>query len=155
MLFSDSWKRTSRRPGAIRKEIYRGLHDVPCAERVGVYDFPPFVANLLKGKTDLFRLRCDEAPEEPATVSTENALKVECHISIQTNFMHSGIKEVGEMFRLAPPHSLSPSAGSGPEGHETVTDSEPRCRLLAPLPSEPTPYVPYDPHGSFRVASRY
>jgi len=38
-------------------------------------------------------LRCDEAPEEPATVSTENVLKVECHISIQTNFMHSGIKE--------------------------------------------------------------
>ena len=64
------------------------------------------MANPLKGQTDLFRLRCDEAPEEPATVSTENALKVECHISIQTNFMHSGIKEVGGRFSLASPPFL-------------------------------------------------
>jgi len=38
-------------------------------------------------------LKCDEAPDEPATTSTENVLKVQCHISMQTNFMHSGIKE--------------------------------------------------------------
>lgn len=48
----------------------------------------------------LFRLKCDEAPEEPATASTENVLKVECHISSQTGFMHSGIKEVGGTLRL-------------------------------------------------------
>ena len=57
----------------------------------------------MKVQIDTPRLKCDEAPEEPATVSTENVLKVECHISIQTNFMHSGIKEVGGTFRLTPP----------------------------------------------------
>jgi ubiquitin carboxyl-terminal hydrolase 14 len=55
-------------------------------------------------------LKCDEAPEEPATVSTENVLKVGCHISMQTNFMHSGIKEVSGAFGLAfisfPNHDL-------------------------------------------------
>ncbi|KAF9790391.1 hypothetical protein BJ322DRAFT_385416 [Thelephora terrestris] len=38
-------------------------------------------------------LKCDEAPDEPATVSTEEALKVGCHISMRTNFMQPGIKE--------------------------------------------------------------
>jgi hypothetical protein len=41
---------------------------------------------------DLSRLKCDEAPEEPATVSTENVLKVGMSYFNQTNFMHSGIK---------------------------------------------------------------
>jgi len=69
--------------------------------------------------------------------------------------MHSGIKEVGGTFRLAFPLSLSRYAGSGSEGHETVTDSGQGCRVLAPFPPEPTPHVPYNSHGSFRVASRY
>jgi len=59
---------------------------------------------------DLFRLKCDEAPEEPATASTENVLKVECHISTQTSFMHSGIKEVGgtslNVFHFIPDRDL-------------------------------------------------
>lgn len=40
------------------------------------------------------RLKCDEAPEEPSTVSTEKVLKIECNISITTNFMLSGIMDV-------------------------------------------------------------
>ena len=36
MLLSDNWECSSRRSGAIRKKIHRGLHDVPGAERVGV-----------------------------------------------------------------------------------------------------------------------
>ena len=39
-------------------------------------------------------LTCDEAPEEPATVSTEQVLKIECNISITTNFMLTGIMNV-------------------------------------------------------------
>lgn len=55
----------------------------------------PSAANSVEIQTDPFRLKCDEAPEEPATVSTEDTLKVGCHISAQTNFMYLGIKEVG------------------------------------------------------------
>ncbi|KAF8968835.1 hypothetical protein BDZ97DRAFT_1798351 [Flammula alnicola] len=36
-------------------------------------------------------LTCDEAPEEPSTVSFEQVLKIECNININTNFMLSGI----------------------------------------------------------------
>ncbi|KZT00260.1 cysteine proteinase [Laetiporus sulphureus 93-53] len=38
-------------------------------------------------------LRCDEAPEEPPTVTFEKVLKIECNISITTNYMLQGIKE--------------------------------------------------------------
>jgi len=38
-------------------------------------------------------LRCDEAPEETPTISTESVLKIECNISIQTSFMQNGIKD--------------------------------------------------------------
>ncbi|KAH9943858.1 cysteine proteinase [Amylocystis lapponica] len=36
-------------------------------------------------------LKCDEAPEEPVTVSAEKVLKIECNISVSTNYMLSGI----------------------------------------------------------------
>lgn len=36
-----------------------------------------------------------EAPEEPASTARESALKLECNISISTNFLVSGIREVG------------------------------------------------------------
>ncbi|KAF8154183.1 hypothetical protein B0H34DRAFT_677029 [Crassisporium funariophilum] len=36
-------------------------------------------------------LTCDEAPEEPPTVQTEQVLKIECNININTNFMVAGI----------------------------------------------------------------
>ncbi|KAG2117108.1 uncharacterized protein F5147DRAFT_750863 [Suillus discolor] len=38
-------------------------------------------------------LKCDEAPEEPSTVTIEKVLKVECNISATTNYMHTGIKD--------------------------------------------------------------
>ncbi|EPS98924.1 hypothetical protein FOMPIDRAFT_1024471 [Fomitopsis schrenkii] len=38
-------------------------------------------------------LRCDEAPDEPSSVSFEKALKIECNISITTNYMQQGIKD--------------------------------------------------------------
>jgi hypothetical protein len=41
------------------------------------------------------RLRCDEAPDEMATTSTEGVLKIDCNITGATNFMLSGIMGVG------------------------------------------------------------
>jgi len=40
------------------------------------------------------RLKCDEAEDEPSTVSVERVLKIECNISGTTNFMHPGILDV-------------------------------------------------------------
>ena len=39
------------------------------------------------------RLKCDEAPEEEASVSSEKILKVACNITINTNYMHTGIMD--------------------------------------------------------------
>lgn len=41
------------------------------------------------------RSRCVEAPEEPVSIAHESALKLECNISISTNFLLSGVLEVG------------------------------------------------------------
>lgn len=38
-------------------------------------------------------LKCDEAENEPATVSTEAVLKIECNISPSTTYMQSGIMD--------------------------------------------------------------
>ncbi|THG95150.1 hypothetical protein EW026_g6448 [Hermanssonia centrifuga] len=38
-------------------------------------------------------LKCDEAPEEPPSVTVEKVLKVECNIGPTTNYMHSGIMD--------------------------------------------------------------
>ncbi|OBZ74933.1 Ubiquitin carboxyl-terminal hydrolase 6 [Grifola frondosa] len=51
-----------------------------------------FVEQFLSGEMRR-ELTCDEAPEEPPTVSTEKVLKIECNISITTNYMHQGIKD--------------------------------------------------------------
>ncbi|KIM41807.1 hypothetical protein M413DRAFT_445024 [Hebeloma cylindrosporum] len=51
---------------------------------------PKFIEQYMMGEMRR-ELRCDEAPEEPVTVSTEQVLKIECNISITTNFMLSGI----------------------------------------------------------------
>lgn len=53
--------------------------------------FPFFTRHRL---TDFERLKCDEAPEEPSTVTVEKVLKIECNISATTNYMHTGIKDV-------------------------------------------------------------
>jgi len=38
-------------------------------------------------------LKCDEAPEEEPSVSYDTVTKVDCNITINTNFMHSGIMD--------------------------------------------------------------
>ncbi|KDR78333.1 hypothetical protein GALMADRAFT_64881 [Galerina marginata CBS 339.88] len=49
-----------------------------------------FVEQFMMGEMRR-ELSCPEAPEEHATVTTEKVLKVECNITINTNFMLSGI----------------------------------------------------------------
>ena len=39
----------------------------------------------------MYRLSCDEAADEPKGISSEQVLKIECNISITTNFMLTGI----------------------------------------------------------------
>jgi ubiquitin carboxyl-terminal hydrolase 14 len=43
------------------------------------------------------RLKCDEAVDEPASVSTQNVLKIECNIGSSTNYMHTGIMGVSTL----------------------------------------------------------
>ncbi|KZS89404.1 cysteine proteinase [Sistotremastrum niveocremeum HHB9708] len=52
----------------------------------------PFVEQFLMGEITT-ELKCDEAPDEPPTVSTEKISQIPCNISVTTNFMHSGIQE--------------------------------------------------------------
>lgn len=40
------------------------------------------------------RLTCDESPTESPSITTEQVLKIECNISITTNFMLTGIMNV-------------------------------------------------------------
>ncbi|EGO03001.1 hypothetical protein SERLA73DRAFT_176488 [Serpula lacrymans var. lacrymans S7.3] len=49
-----------------------------------------FVEQFMMGEMRR-ELKCDEAADEAPSVSTEKVLKVECNISISTNYMHSGI----------------------------------------------------------------
>ncbi|GLB44135.1 putative peptidase C19 family protein [Lyophyllum shimeji] len=49
-----------------------------------------FVEQFLMGEMRR-ELTCDEAPEEPPSVSHESVLKIECNIDITTNFMITGI----------------------------------------------------------------
>ncbi|KNZ75560.1 Ubiquitin carboxyl-terminal hydrolase 6 [Termitomyces sp. J132] len=53
-------------------------------------DTKKFVEQYLMGEMRR-ELTCDEAPEELSSVTTENVLKIECNISISTNFMLTGI----------------------------------------------------------------
>ncbi|GBE86944.1 Ubiquitin carboxyl-terminal hydrolase 6 [Sparassis crispa] len=49
-------------------------------------------------------LKCDEAPEEPASVTTEKVLKLSCNITAATNFMYQGIKDAldGKIEKTSP-----------------------------------------------------
>jgi ubiquitin carboxyl-terminal hydrolase 14 len=46
-------------------------------------------------------MSCNEAPEEPHTVTEENVLKVECNITGATNFMAQGLLSVSRTGNLA------------------------------------------------------
>lgn len=53
------------------------------------------------GSADKYSLSTPEAPDEPPTMSVEKALKLECNISINTNFLMSGILDVRYSVRMS------------------------------------------------------
>lgn len=62
------------------------------------------------------RLSTPEAPDETPTSSTEKALKLECNISINTNFLMSGILDVScdTLLKLTDRASTSKSRRTAP-----------------------------------------
>lgn len=52
------------------------------------------------------RLKCAEAPDEPPSTTIERVLKLECNITVNTNFMHGGILNVSPRLRPAPLSSV-------------------------------------------------
>ncbi|KAI9287697.1 hypothetical protein BC943DRAFT_302834 [Umbelopsis sp. AD052] len=51
-----------------------------------------FVEQYMTGRLTS-ELKCIEAPEEPPVIDTETFSKLDCHISISTNFMQNGIQD--------------------------------------------------------------
>jgi len=49
-----------------------------------------FVESFMMGQMRR-ELKCDEAPDEPVSISSENVLKIECNINSSTNYMLTGI----------------------------------------------------------------
>ncbi|KDQ55955.1 hypothetical protein JAAARDRAFT_36745 [Jaapia argillacea MUCL 33604] len=70
--------------------VTNALKEVPGVSPTGGPAAKKFVEQYMMGEMQR-TLTCDEAPEEPATTSSEKVLKVECNISINTNFMLRGI----------------------------------------------------------------
>lgn len=76
---------------------------------------------LIPGRNDILgaiSMKCDEAPEEPPTVSREKILKLQCNISGSTNYMHTGIMEVRCSACLLRTQKMSPWTEFGPEDYE-------------------------------------
>lgn len=102
------------------------------------------------------RLTCDEAPEEPASVSTEQVLKIECNINITTNYMVPGILNVRrvvlyalELMILPPYIVFRPKAG------EELAQSRPRSCVLTKITANKIAYLSHSTYGTLRMESGY
>jgi ubiquitin carboxyl-terminal hydrolase 14 len=74
-------------------QVTNRLRDVPGASTLGTSGTrTKFIDQYMTG-TLVRTLSSPEAPDEPPSVSEENVLKVECNITVNTNFMLSGIME--------------------------------------------------------------
>lgn len=75
-------------------QLANGLKEVPGIDATGntVTGGRRFVDQFMMAEMRR-ELKCDEAPEEPSTVTVEKVLKIECNISATTNYMHTGIKD--------------------------------------------------------------
>ena len=73
----------------------------------------------------LLRLKCDEAPDEASTVSFEKILKIECNITINTNFMHTGIMDVGKRLTFKHRIQLNRLTGIRSKDREEFTVARP------------------------------
>ncbi|KAJ3487917.1 hypothetical protein NLI96_g3205 [Meripilus lineatus] len=70
-------------------------------------------------------LKCRDAPEEPPSVTFEKVLKIECNITIQTNYLHSGVMDASAL-------NVEIEKNSPSLGREAIYDSTSR---LSRLPS--------------------
>ncbi|KAG8215408.1 hypothetical protein J3R82DRAFT_9015 [Butyriboletus roseoflavus] len=74
-------------------QMTNALKDVPGIDPSGAsVASKKFVDQFLVGEMRR-ELKCDESPEEPSTVTVERVLKIECNITISTNYMHTGIMD--------------------------------------------------------------
>ncbi|KAG1740649.1 cysteine proteinase [Suillus lakei] len=75
-------------------QLANGLKEVPGIDATGatIAGGRRFVDQFMMAEMRR-ELKCDEAPEEPSTVTIEKVLKIECNISATTNYMHTGIKD--------------------------------------------------------------
>jgi ubiquitin carboxyl-terminal hydrolase 14 len=75
-------------------QLANGLKEVPGIDATGntLTGGRRFVDQFMMAEMRR-ELKCDEAPEEPSTVTIEKVLKIECNISATTNYMHTGIKD--------------------------------------------------------------
>ncbi|KAI0299041.1 cysteine proteinase [Multifurca ochricompacta] len=74
-------------------QLTNRLKDVPGESTLGASSSrTKFIDQYMTG-TLVRTLSSPEAPDEPPSVSEENVLKVECNITVNTNFMLSGIME--------------------------------------------------------------
>ncbi|KAL1925549.1 uncharacterized protein VTP21DRAFT_432 [Calcarisporiella thermophila] len=60
--------------------------------KLPAHDEKNFIERYMTGQL-VSALKCDEAPDEEPVVNTEDFLKLNCHISINTNMMQQGIME--------------------------------------------------------------
>ena len=70
------------------------------SSRLAIYQ-----GHLTDGQLTLppFRLKCDEAPEEATTVLTEKISKLDCNISVTTNYLYNGIMDVSILHPVSIP----------------------------------------------------
>ncbi|KAI0321324.1 cysteine proteinase [Amylostereum chailletii] len=75
-------------------QILQAVKDIPGSPGPsGVVDSNrKFVDQYMTGRI-VREMKSAEAPDEPPSITTENVLKVECNINMNTNFMHSGIAD--------------------------------------------------------------
>jgi hypothetical protein len=102
----------------------------------------------------LDRLKCDEAPEEPSTVTIEKVLKIECNISATTNYMHTGIKDVCAFFVLGLVFAYAHTGNELSIGEELSfawASSSLQSDVTSLAPTE----LPDGAHGSFCMETRY
>ncbi|KAF9221830.1 cysteine proteinase [Gyrodon lividus] len=74
-------------------QMINALREVPAINASGSsIAGKKFVDQFLMGEMRR-ELKCDEASEEPPTVTFERVLKIQCNITISTNYMHTSIVE--------------------------------------------------------------
>lgn len=64
---------------------------LPSKETAELKKYNSFIEQFFGGKFQV-TMKCDEAPEEPVKVSDETFLQLNCFISPEVKYMHSGVK---------------------------------------------------------------